>query len=105
MLNVYFNYPNSMISMHTNLCCPTIKSQLKDNQRYIVINITTISYELLNFQDRFYKFDSTAHVNDMWVEVDFGDKAFEEAVVDYIHRLLSYYTPFSNASPQFCGIC
>lgn len=41
----------------------------------------------------------------MWLEVDFGDMSFEEAVVYYIYRHLSHYTPFRSATPQFCAIC
>jgi len=26
--------------------------------------------------------------NDMWIEIDFGDTAFEDIVLDYVHRLI-----------------
>jgi hypothetical protein len=102
MLIVYFNYFNSMITIHTNSGCPMIQSQRKATQRYIFINALTISQELQRFQSKFYRFASTAKFNDMVLEIDFGNRSFEEAVVYYIHHLLSHYTPLSNATPQIC---
>jgi hypothetical protein len=105
MLMTYFNYPNSIITIHTNPYCNTILRQRSQNQRSVTININTISVELANFMKKHYKFASTADRNDMWIEIDFTDRIFEEAVVHFIHRLLNYYTPIRNASPNFCAVC
>ena len=69
------------------------------------MTVNTISVELANFMSRHYKFATTPAINDMWIEIDFKDRIFEEAVVHFIHRLLNRYKPIRNANPNFCVVC
>ena len=95
MLNVYINYPNPHISIHGMEGCPSIRQQHKVDQRIVRIDLASLSSELRRFSSKDYAFGSQAKTNDMWLEVDFGDLAFERAAVEYIRGLLAArYMPF-----------
>lgn len=97
MIKVYVNYPNSKVTVHTDANCNSVQMQKKADQRYIKINAETISKELMNFQNRKYRFAADPEFNDMWLEIDFGNCEFEEAVANYIHSLLGKrYGPFAR---------
>ena len=100
MIKAYINYPKPHVTVHHDPNCGTIQVQHKPNQRYLRLNIETISEELLNFRDKKYPFAATRERNDMWLEIDFHDKVFEMAVLVYICRLLGmYYSPFESMKP------
>jgi hypothetical protein len=81
--------------------CGNIQAHNKTNQRYLHINLNTISDELQNFNERKYLFASYQERNDMWIEIDFQDQAFEMAVLEYICRILGkHYHPLANLVPQ-----
>lgn len=99
MLNVYLNYPMSRVSVHHDPDCEFIRISRKPDQRVRRIDTTNISEELRKFRDKEHLFQSTHEFNDMWLEIDFGDQEFEEAVARYVHRLLSgYHKPFADSS-------
>jgi hypothetical protein len=98
MLKGYLNYPNKQVTAHQAASCSEVKKMKKVNQRSIRIDSNTISNEINQFAQRAYRFGSDETVNDMWLEIDFGDWDFELAVFDFIHRLLSKrYKPFRDA--------
>ena len=101
MIKAYINYPNPHITAHYDPDCGSIQSQHKPNQRYCRINLETISTELQNFRDRKYAFAAFTERNDMWLEIDFQDHAFETDVLEFICRLLGkYYQPFADLKPS-----
>ena len=103
MFKVYFNYPHSEIVIHKNRSCGHIKKHQKEGQRSRQLNAKTISNEIMNFGTDSYKFDSTSISNDMWLEIDFADAEFEEAVLCYVQRVLGRrYRPFRDVPIQVC---
>lgn len=99
MLKVYINYPNPHITIHSNSSCKRILQQNKENQRVVKINISNLSKELENFENKKHLFGANAEINDIWLYIDLSDSDFEHAVVKYIHKLLSnLYKPFKSAS-------
>ena len=69
MLQVYINYPNPLISVHENVACANIGKMSKQGQRQIVLNLSTLSVELLKFQHKDYRFASDSILNDMWLRM------------------------------------
>ena len=99
MLSVYLNYPVSKISAHHDPDCRHIRPTDKPGQRVVRIDLGNLSAELQKFRDKEYPFTSTAGLNDMWLEIDFQDRDFEEAVVRFVQQLLGeHYKRFAEAS-------
>ncbi len=97
MVYIYLNYPNPRATLHSDLNCGFVPKPPSKGQRWIRVTPATFEQELAKFRDHEYVFRSEAKFNDMWLEVDFGDKEFERAVGDYLLRVLStQYTPFSR---------
>ena len=98
MLNAYLNYPNSRVTIHRDPACGMIQPTAKANQRRIRIEPSTVVAELKRFREREFRFQSTSELNDMWLEIDFGDLEFETLVADYIRRVLGQrYKRFADA--------
>ncbi len=97
MLKVYVNYPNPKVSVHHDPLCGAIQKMGKPDQRLVRIAPETISAELGRFSRKEYTFAANPAGNDMWLEIDFGDAAFEAAVLSYIHRLIGgHYSPLAR---------
>ncbi|MGA3325806.1 MAG: hypothetical protein ABSF45_15140 [Terriglobia bacterium] len=98
MLKAYVNYPNPKVTIHRDPSCQSIQKMAKQRQRFVRINPKTISTELQRFKAKGYAFAANAAGNDMWLEADFGDAAFEVAVVKYVHHLIGeHYAPLGKA--------
>jgi len=98
MLKAYVNYPNPKVTIHRDPSCQAIQKMAKQSQRSVRINPKTISTELKRFKAKGYAFTANAAGNDMWLEADFGDAAFEVAVVNYVHHLIGeHYAPLGKA--------
>ncbi len=97
MIKAYVNYPNPHITVHQAPSCGNIQKMRKDGQRYIRINLLTISGELSKFSNKEYIFAAHPGANDMWLEIDFEILDFEIAVLNYIGILIGrHYSPFTN---------
>ncbi len=100
MLKAYINHPDPHITAHFDSSCRSIQSHDKQDQRYLTLNIDTLTAELNKFKTKGYRF-GTYPYNDMWVEIDFQDREFEFAVLEFVCKLLGKnYKPFSNLSPK-----
>jgi hypothetical protein len=100
MLKAYINYPNPHITVHIDPNCAHIQAHHKPNQRYCRINLVTISTELQNFQNKKYTFAANPEHNDIWIEIDFQNQAFELAVLEYVCLLLGkHYKPLAGLKP------
>ncbi len=101
MLWAYINYPNPHITVHRDQSCSSIQKQNKHGQRYLKVNMATISKELICFSEKKYPFASKSEVNDMWLEIDFGDSGFENSILDYIRQLIgNHYSPLMDVIPD-----
>jgi hypothetical protein len=97
MLKAYINYPNPHVTAHFDPGCGNIQAQRKMGQRYIRVNIKTLSQELERFRNKGYLFAANPERNDMWLEINLADREFELAVLDYICCLLgTHYVPFEG---------
>ena len=88
MTKAYLNYPNRHITLHGDLRCGEIGKMRKPNQRDVAITQATISQTLAQLSSAQFRLGADASINDVWLSVDFADAEFEEAVVQYVHRLL-----------------
>jgi hypothetical protein len=103
MLWAYFNYPNSKIRIHGQKDCSEIGKMRKAGQRSVEVDDTSISSELRKFSTKTYRFAADPTSNDLWLQVNFGDSDFEEAVVAYIQRLVAAdYSPFRVRIDRHC---
>ena len=93
LLLVYVNYPNPKFSVHRNPSCGEVQKMEKAEQRLVRIDTATVSVELQRFQDKAYIFAAKKEANDMWLEIDFVDSNFEEAVLRYIQQLVGNHYP------------
>ena len=101
MVLAYLNYPNSRVSLHRESTCSRIQQARKAGQRRVRVGPKHITTELGRFKDGHYRFASQADTNDMWLEIDFSDVAFELAVARHIHNLLgNRYKRFRDCSPE-----
>jgi hypothetical protein len=99
MINAYFNYPNSQVTVHNTASCAFVRSHKKVGQRMVIIDSGNLSEQLQRLKMREYKFASTAELNDLWLKVDLQDYDLEFAIVKHFHRQLGkYYKPLSAAS-------
>ncbi len=101
MINVYLNYSNSIATIHQINTCPRIHAHHSPNQRILKLNLNTIQPVLKDFVEGKFVFKAEAEYNDVWLEIDFGELAFEIAVVKYIIYLLGKrYEPFDDLNPE-----
>ncbi len=99
MTYAYLNLPNAQVTIHDNPSCNLIMMMHKEHQRIIEISPANISIELKKFSAGEYPFAANAEKNDMWLIVNFKNLEFENAVIQYIHHLLSmHYKRFANAN-------
>ena len=102
MINVYINHPNPHITIHQSSECGLIHAHKSAAEaRTINIDISNLSQELTKFIDGEHKFNSSAEFNDMWLEINLDDLAFEIAVVLFIvAHLGKIYKQFKGMSPS-----
>ena len=97
MLNAYLNYPNSLVTVHGEPTCSTIRQMRKSGQRHVRVNTASRAREREKF-DGTYRFGSKAEVNDMWVVVDLESPEEEARMVEEIKSALGRrYKPFRDA--------
>lgn len=98
MLRIYVNYPNPRVTVHADPSCGYVRMMDKPQQRVVRIDPSTISVEIQRFIGKQYTFASQPDSNDMWLEIDFNDREFEEAVLWYVHRCLGrHYKPLRDS--------
>ena len=103
MLIAYYNYPNAAVTIHADPRCGHIRSRQKEKQRSISISLGTLSRELGHVVNKEYQFGATAEINDMWVQVETGDRDFDRAVVDLIRSILGKrYKRFRDSKIYLC---
>ena len=96
MTHAYINYPNPHITLHGQATCGDIGKMRKPGQRRVHIDTNSISQELQKFATKAYRFGADASTNDMWLELDFSDGPFEQAVVVYVQHLIgANYRPLA----------
>lgn len=101
MLHVYINYPNPHSTIHRDPDCKLIQRAHVQGQRVAQIKLATLTTELYKFANKEYEFGAQAHLNDIWLEIDFQDAGFETAVAEYVLRLAGqHYTPLLSVKPK-----
>lgn len=101
MINVYLNYPNSIATIHQTSDCPRIHVHHTPDQRHLKIDINTFKSIIQDFIDGNFIFKAEHGKSDVWLEIDFGDLAFEISIVNYILFLLGrQYEPFDSLTPE-----
>jgi hypothetical protein len=100
MLHVYIDYPVPHMTIHGDPACRYIRLFAVRKQRTSKITLKTLSQELERFADKTYKFAAGAHLDDIWLEIDLNDTAFERAVAEYVLKLIGHhYRPLRSVKP------
>jgi hypothetical protein len=98
MTRAYLNYPNSHLELHGDPGCRTVDQHLKQEQRLLVVTLDTLASVVQHVCAPAFRFAAQAGVNDLRLDIDLGDAAFEEAFARYLLlRLGARYTPFQRA--------
>ncbi len=84
MIYVCVDYLTARAGLHSSLRCPLVPATPGDGQRWIRITRATFAGELPRFEQHEHRFAAEARLNDMWLEIVFGDLAFERAVGAYL---------------------
>ena len=101
MIKAYINYPDPHVTLHTDQDCHEIGKRNKGNQRHMLINLTSITSDIQHLRSKSFRFSADSSRNDLWLSVDFGDRKFEEAIIEYILRqFASRYKPFQMVKLQ-----
>lgn len=97
MIQLYLNYPNSLVSIHGEAGCAEIGKMRKPGQRHVRVDAVSRDTELRRFRAE-YRFASQAALNDMWVAVDLDNPQEEVWVITQIKTALGRrYVPFREA--------
>jgi hypothetical protein len=98
MTRAYLNYPNTHLELHGDPGCRTAGQHSKPEQRQLVVNLDTLAQAVQHVCDPAFRFAAQAGLNDLRLDLDFGNPAFEEAFARYLlFRLGARYTPFRRA--------
>lgn len=102
MIHVYINHPNPHVTIHQSSACGLIHAHKSTAEsRTVKLGISNLSQELIKFVEGEYKFNATREFNDMWLEIDLGDLAFEIATVLFIvQQLGKSHKQFKGMSPS-----
>jgi hypothetical protein len=79
MIALYLNSPAGNVHIHTNQACKKIQSHHVVGQRVLRITKENIQREYFRCANKEYRFESKAHLNDMWVFIDLG---YDEAEIE-----------------------
>ena len=95
MIHAYINYPNSRGAIHADPNCNYIEMHRKEDRRRLRIDAASISAALSTLDEM--PFRSQADANDLWLEIDFDDLAFERGVAEFVvRRLGARYRPLAG---------
>lgn len=102
MIAVYINYPNKRFSIHKNSSVKEKQISEKVDQRVLKINISNLSNHLMKFKQGEFKFAASQEFNDMWLEINSENTAFDDAIAEYVLFLLGKrYKPFRETKPEY----
>lgn len=97
-MQVYINYPNPHITIHTLSSCPQIQMHQKSGQRIVKVNTETLKNVLSQFIKDAYHFKSEAQWNDLWLDISLSTPEQEIGFVHIIQAMLGErYKPLGNA--------
>ena len=100
MTKAYFNYPDPHVTLHTHRCLEVGKHK-KITQRHVSVDLTSIASAIQCLSSKSFRFAAKPSSNDLWLSVDFGDRGFEEAFIEYVRRqFASRYKPFQMVKSE-----
>ena len=88
MIKVYINALAARVTIHNNPNCGAAQIKINEDQRTVLINTDSLSRELRRFRRNEYRFVAEAGMNDLWLILDFQDGEFENALANYLKRLV-----------------
>jgi hypothetical protein len=88
MIAVYYNYPNSGFTIHEGMNYEEARVQLKPKPRVDSVTLENITEIVEKVKSQDLKFASNRDLNDLWLEIDFGDVVFEKAFAEFVLRIL-----------------
>lgn len=89
MIQVYMDYANPVMNIHSDPNCFAVQRDRAANYRISKITIDTLSEELARFRDRYYRFNAQRDTTSIWLDIDLGDVEFERAVAEYVLKLVA----------------
>ncbi len=95
---VYFNYPNSQITIHHDNQCNAIKMHQKSGQRIITATMQTLPQLISDLIAEQYRFASNSASNDLYIDLVLGTPEQSETLIPFIQALMSQnYGRFAQA--------
>lgn len=88
MIKVYINAIDARVTIHNNPNCSSAQIKINEDQRTVLINTDSLSRELRRFRRNEYRFVAEAGMNDIWLILDVQDGEFENALAQYLKRLV-----------------
>ena len=88
MIKAYIDASGARVTIHNNPNCGSAQVKINQDQRTVLLNTDTLSRELRRFRRNEYRFVAEAGMSDLWLILDFQDGEFENALVNYLARLV-----------------
>lgn len=86
MIHAYINSPAARGAYHRASTCNEIQKHGKEHQRRLRIDPASFAASMATLDEM--PFRAEAGFNDLWLEIDFNDQAFELAVAEFVVRRL-----------------
>jgi hypothetical protein len=98
MTSIYIDYPMREFCIRTGVSSAERFRHDKPNRRVVRLTSETFSQEIKPFLDRQVAFAASAELNDLWLDLHFGDEEFEKSVGLFVKRILGQrYRPIAEA--------
>jgi hypothetical protein len=88
MIKAYINAIDARFTIHNNPNCSSAQIKINQDQRTVLLNTDSLSRELRRFRKNEYRFMAEGGMNDIWLILDFQDGEFENALANYLQRLV-----------------
>jgi hypothetical protein len=88
MIYASIDYPASQVTIHRDPGCRYIEKRPGARRRSLRLDVNAFSTEIMRLARGEYKMGTGPGVDTLWLEVEFGDEAFELATVLYVKELL-----------------
>lgn len=88
MIKAHIHAIDARLTIHNNPNCAAAQIRINQDQRTVLINTDSLSRELRRFRRNEYRFAAEAGMSDLWLILDFQDGEFENALANYLKRLV-----------------
>ena len=103
MIYASIDYPASQVTIHRDRGCRYIEKRPGARRRSLRLDVNSFSTEIKRLAQGGYKMGKGPGVDTLWLEIEFGDEAFELATALFVKQLLGRrYEPIGEARVTVC---